>query len=72
MKIGSESDVCNENKTQKSKMLHYISKNRLYKLPLYFNGSHGFICKITFVVDLNSFADKLQTFIQILFPLKLK
>ena len=62
-------------KKQKDKYLcsfPNFPKDRLQKLPLYFNSSHGFICKITFIVNFNSLADKLQTFIQILLPLKLK
>ena len=47
-------------------------RNKLEKLPLHFNGSHGFIGKITFTVNLNSFADELQTSVQILLPLELK
>lgn len=51
---------------------NYICRKQLEKLPLHFNSPHGLIRKVTFVVNFNSFADKLQTFIQILLPLKLK
>lgn len=51
---------------------YYVSKKQLEQLPLHFNSPHGLICKVTFVVNFNSLADKLQTFIQILLPLKLK
>lgn len=40
--------------------------------PLNFNGSHGFIGKITFVVDLNCLTDEVETQVEILFPLKLQ